>query len=127
MKSKTKLLRSINAKMTGNKMPVHMDFAHVDFSITEEPQSYKILTATEYRIGVSLSSAVLIDDVLDTHSREDKLQWSTKAIGRAIANEVYGELRDKLIELSVHIHRELRYDSPAHRIVDDILEMIEYD
>jgi len=125
--AKAKLLRSIDAKMTGNKMPVHMDFAHVNFSVTEEHQSYKILTATEYRIGVNLSSTVLIDDDLDTRAREDKLHWSTKVIGRAIANEVYGELRDKLIELSVHVHRELRYDSPAHSIVDDLLEMIEYD
>lgn len=125
--AKTKLLRSIDAKMTGNKMPVHMDFAKIDFSVKEEPQSYKILTATEYRVGVNLSSTVLIDDGLDTRAKEDKLRWSTKSIGRAIANEVYGELRDKLIELSVHIHRECRYESPAHKIVDDLLGMIEYD
>ena len=127
MTHKTKLLQAIKAKATGNKMPIHMDFAKVDFSAREEDASYRILSATEYRIGVHLSSTVLIDDSLDGRHKEEQLRHSTKAIGRGIANEVYGELRDKLIKISVQLRHEGRYDSPTHQMVNELLAMIEYD
>lgn len=126
MTHKTKLLQAIEAKMTGNKMPVFMDFAQIDFSAKED-LSYRTHYATEYRIGVNLSSTFLIDDGLDPYTKEEQLRYSTKAIGRGIADEVYGELRNKLIKLSVQLRYEGRFDSPTHQMVDELLEMISYD
>lgn len=125
--AKTKLLRSIEAKMTGNKMPVDVRFASITFQESKDLETYKVLSATEYRIGVNLSSTILIDDELDAHRRDEQLYYSTKTIGRGIAHEVYGELREKLIELAVQLGRESRFDSTSHGIVNELLEMIEYD
>lgn len=125
--AKTKLLQAISAKMTGNKMPVDIRFADVSFRESKDVETYKVLRATEYRIGVNLSATILIDDELDEHTREQRIYYSTKTIGRGIAHEVYGELRDKLIELGVQLRREGRFDSPTHDMVNDLLEMIEYD
>jgi hypothetical protein len=125
--AKTKLLQSINAKITGNKMPVDIRFADISFRELKDLETYRLLRATEYRIGVHLSSTVLIDDDLDTRDHKEKLKWSTTSIGRGIANEVYGELRDKLIQLAIQLKHEGKFGSPTHNMVEELLDMITYD
>ncbi len=123
---KTKLLRGIDAKLTGNRMPTELVFTDISY-MEKDADSYDIKYATEYRIGVTLGSTILVDHHLEPKTKTFMIEQSKRVIGRGIANEVYGEVRDKLIQLALQIRKEGRYDSSSIHMVEELLEMIVYD
>jgi hypothetical protein len=129
MTNKTKLLQSITAKTTGQRYAVDLDYSKIDLFIKEKSDEYSmpLKYADEYRIGVNIGCAVQISSILTQIEREKSIEFALKNIGRGISEEVYGEVRQKLIKLAVQLKREGRFGSPSHEMIEDILDMITYE
>jgi hypothetical protein len=80
-------------------------------------------------VGVKIGASEFISDELlsDSKAAAEIKEQSKRIIGRGIADYVYGDIRSKLIELSIQLRRESRPDSKTHNMVNEILEMITYD
>lgn len=128
-KNKTRLLESINAKLTHQKYAIDLDYSKIDLFIKEKSDEYSFPCryADEYRIGVNIGCAVQISSELAQIEKEKSIEFALKNIGRGISEEIYGEVRQKLIKLSVQLNREGRFNSPSHEMIEEILDMITYD
>jgi hypothetical protein len=123
---KTKLLRAIETKLTGNREILSLGLTTIDvyndIPLSHTPTRY----ADEYRIGVNIGSSVLIESDLHHSDRKAMLEYAKARIGNDIAEEIYGELRTKLVNLSMQLKYESRPDSITHQMVDELIEMITY-
>jgi hypothetical protein len=125
---KTKLLNSIEAKMTGQKMPVDTPFIVVAYSEKQDHAYIPLEYAHECRIGVHLGGIELIHEKELRDNADLAIEHAKKRIGRGIANQVYGELHDKLIELAYQIRREgYRPDNKSLQMIEQMIESITYD
>jgi len=123
---KTKLISNIEAKLTGNRMAAVLDYTKIDFKISDNIE-YNHKYVEEYRIGVQVGSVIQIDAELLASDKEDVINYAMQSIGRGITEEVYGELRSKLIKLAIQLRQEVNFSSPTHNMVGELLEMITYD
>jgi hypothetical protein len=126
MTRKTKLLESIDAKLTGRKIPVDLDYTRVELFIKEKHDEIPFNYADEYRISVHLGCAVQIDSALSKIEKEQSINYALKSVGRGISNEVYGEVRDKLIKLAIQLKYEGKFGSPTHDMIEELIEMVTY-
>lgn len=121
---KTKLLQTIKAKQTGNLAYSESNFIDVDAK-WKTTDFLRPIMAKEYFIGVNLGAHVYIDES-DYHA--ERLHEATKQTGHMIAKEVYGEIRDELINFRYELYNRLGFrEREFVKKLDAIIEMMQYD
>jgi hypothetical protein len=127
--NKTRLLESIEAKLTRQRYAIDLDYSKINLFIKEKTDEYSmpLKYADEYHIGVNIGCAVQIPTDISKFNKDQSIHFALKKIGRGISEEVYGEVRQKLIKLAVQLKREGRFDSPSHEMIEELIEMVTYD
>jgi hypothetical protein len=124
---RVKLLQNIQAISTGRKIFCPVPIEHT--SLIERDLDYLTVdrvVGREYRIEVKLGASVTIPVEKLTHSKEEKevvIATEKRKIGRAIAQHVYGEVREKLFELAIELRKREHYSVLEK---DPALDMTEY-
>jgi hypothetical protein len=124
----TNLLNNIRAKMSKDKRTLTYSPV-VDIRYTERVlmPGHGVEYNNEYRIGVELGMAVQLPERL-VLSQPGEVDVVKRNIGRAIAEEVYGDVRKMLIEAMVLLQKEnIPYNSESMKKLEAILGMIHYD
>lgn len=127
---KTKLLENIEAKLTGKFKYVpgrmhNITYEESRLTVTEE---IELGIAVECKVGVDLGCNVYISDTELKESDGKVLDEVKLSMGQAIADHVYGDIRNKLVELNKNLRgRYTPGDEDTISIVNEVLEMIEYD
>lgn len=124
---KTKLLQAIEVKLTGQLKPLPLTYTSIDFSSSAVDHAYRYAYGEEYYVGVRMYSTTIIDAGLPHKEKEIQLSQAQRVIGRGIANEIYGDIRSKLIDLSVQLYKEGRFESAANAMVNDLIDMVTYE
>jgi hypothetical protein len=127
---KTKLLNNIEAKLTGDVKYISSPFESVSFNqIPDENMTIYVGKGIGYEVGVRLGAVEYIDqDIINEPGMQDiVLNAAKKRIGRGIADHVYGDIRSRLIELSIQMHHEnYSYNSKSLQIVEELIEAVTY-
>lgn len=122
MRKKVRLLENIEAKTSGKRIANPSPIEYISYEQTKEDFHNSI----ELKIFVSLGATELIAQELYVENPEEVTQIATNRIRRLVAHHVYGEVREKLIELSLEMRGSRNYrDETTIRLIDDILYMIE--
>ena len=125
MKQKTKILREIKSTETGNKKIINQPYYTISYS--EFPREIMLEYAMEYDIGVSLGSTMYVS-MEEIKSNPEVVEYNRKKICRMVAEELYGDVRKELIDLSILVSKEnIPYDSQIYQKIKNIIEMITYD
>lgn len=122
---KTKLLKTVKAKQTGNRAYSESNFIDVNAKFKDYDSSIRPAMAKEYYIGVNLGAHVYIDE---TDNHDERLQEAIKQTGYMIAKEVYGEIRDELMEFRYELYGTLGFKSiNLSEKLDKIIKMTYYE
>jgi hypothetical protein len=121
--SKTKLIKGIEGTLTRRKVAFN-PIADYSFKIVENnSRTIDFRTGTEYKVEIRLGASEFISDELFDKSIQD----TKSRIGRSISNYVYGDVQQKLIDIT----DEVRYRYPENReLLDKLYEtirMMDYD
>jgi hypothetical protein len=123
----TKLLNNIRIVNTGKREYIRTPVSEISYGL--EPDSdLSPNFGYVYSVDVRLGCRQIVSNAdLEEHG-DEVLHQTRKRVGRAIAEEVYGELRKELIVLLVELRDSGNYyNSPACERVEKMLEMIEYE
>ncbi len=127
---KTRLLNNIEAKLTGDVKYISSPFESVSFNqIPTENMTIYLGKGVGYEVGVRLGAVEYIDkEIMDQPGMQEiVLEAAKKRIGRGIADHVYGDIRSRLIELSLQMrHENYSYNSKSLQIVEELIEAVTY-
>lgn len=122
--SKPRLIQAIQCKK-GNKIPLKVSPVA---TITEGLESTDVFWnyGYEYRIELILGSTrVVAEDVAKKHPEAiDRAIYETQ---RAIVEEVYGDIRKKLFDLQMQLHKDVHVYSQGDeslRMVEELIDMV---
>lgn len=123
----TKLLNNIQIVNTGKLEHISTPVSAISYQLKPDVDFY-LNHGYVYSVDVKLGSRQIISrEELEDHG-DEVLHRTRKRVGRAIAEEVYGELRKELIELLMELRASSNYyGSSAYERVEKMLDMIEYD
>ena len=122
LRKKTRLLENIEAKISGKRIANPSPIEYISY----EQAKVDFHNSIELKILVSLGAIELIAQEIYVENPEEVTQMATNRIRRLVAHHVYGEVREKLIELSLEMRRTRSYpDEKSIRLIDDIFYMIE--
>jgi hypothetical protein len=121
----TRLLKNIEAKMTNRRdyIPSPLEYIRFDDEPIEVFSDIGRELRVEMRIG---SSQIIPEKYINTATGDMMIEESKEIIGRAISEHVYGELRERLYELSIELRRSGSYNKRPNEIVEELIEMITY-
>ena len=122
LRKKARLLENIEAKISGKRIANPSPIEYISYEQTKADFHNSI----ELKIFVSLGATELIAQELYAENPEEVTQMAANRIRRLVAHHVYGEVREKLIELSLEIRRSRsQRDEKSIRLIDEIFYMIE--
>jgi hypothetical protein len=124
----TNLLNNIRAKISKDKRTLtHSPVVDIRYTERALMPGNGLEYNNEYRISVELGMAVQLPERLVIEEPQ-AVDMAQKNIGRAIAEEVYGDVRKMLIEAMVLMQKEnIQYNSKSMKKLEAILGMIDYD
>lgn len=121
----TRLLKNIEAKITDRieYIPSPLEDIHFD----DKPIDMFSDIGRELRIEIRIgSSQVIPEKYINTATGSMMIEQSKEIIGRDISEHVYGELRERLYELSIELRRSGSYNKRPNEIVEELIDMITY-
>jgi hypothetical protein len=122
LRKKARLLENIEAKISGKRIANPSPIEYISY----EQAKVDFHNSIELKIFVSLGATELIDEEIYAQNPEEATQMAKSRIRRLIAHHVYGEVREKLIELSLEMRRSISHrDEKSIRLIDEIFYMIE--
>lgn len=122
---KPKLIEKIKATETGNRAYSNSNFIEVSHTLKTPDTFNNPIMAKEYRVGVQLGTYVYIDE---DEYQAIGINQATKQVGHMICKEVYGEIREELINLRYDLYNALGFQSRnIIEKLDNIIEMTQYD
>lgn len=120
-----RVLDSIKAVDTGQRRAIIQPLHSISLSTDSAPHRYQATFAREYSITVVLGANQWIAEELIQASGGEVVTQAITRIKRAIADELYGELRRDLLDLSRLMYNELNcYDSESTAKLVKIMEKI---
>jgi hypothetical protein len=124
---KTKFLNNIEAKLTGRNVPLPNPLEYISTQQVDILPGY----AKELRVAVTLQAVTYIQNSkleLSPDNAKEVILNERQKIGREIAHHVYGDLRNKLLDLSIEIRKSQDYSKSLKSIemIHEIIDMIEY-
>jgi hypothetical protein len=124
---KTKLLNNIQIVNTGRVEHIQTQLSTISYSY-EPDESFKPNHGRIYSVEVKLGCKQLISEEHLAQDAHGVLQHTRKRVGRAISEEVYGELRRELIYLLTELRDSgYCYNTAGYHRIEKMLEMISYD
>jgi hypothetical protein len=126
-RKKTKLLNNIQIVNTGRVEHIQTPLSTISYRF-ESDESYKPNHGRIYSVDIKLGCNQVISEEHLAQDAHGVLHHTRKTVGRAIAEEVYGEVRRELIQLLVELRASgSYYSNPACKRVEKMLDMISYD
>lgn len=131
---KTKLLENLKAVNTGERSYIdtplssyNVTYDPIDFAY--DPIDFATLTPEMgylYRIDVRLGANQFISD-LELQKNPNIINQCKTLVGRGIAEEVYGEVRNDLIKIMIELRQVgLPYNNSSLRKIKELIEKISY-
>jgi hypothetical protein len=126
LRKKARLLENIEAKISGKRIANPSPIEYISFERSDDKDFHTSGNCIELKIFVSLGATEHIDEEIYAQNPDEVMQMATNRIRRLVAHHVYGEVRDKLIELSLEMRRSISHrDEKSIRLIDEIFYMIE--
>ena len=126
LRKKARLLENIEAKISGKRIANPSPIEYISFERSDDKDFHTSGNCIELKIFVSLGATELIAQEIYVENPEEVTQMAANRIRRLVAHHVYGEVREKLIELSLEMRRSRsQRDEKSIRLIDEIFYMIE--
>lgn len=120
-----KFLEHLKAVETGNKQIVLEPLYSIRYDVTPPDTDYAPRFAKEYSITVRLGASQYIEEDLIKSSDGKVIEYAVEDMKRAIAEQLYGELRRDLQKLQFQMRNEFGYrENPSTNMINQIIEKV---
>ena len=120
-----KFLEHLKAVETGNRQIVLEPLYAIRYDATPPDTDYAPRFAKEYSITVRLGASQYIEEDLIKFSDGKVIEYAIEDMKRAIAEQLYGELRRDLQKLQFQMRNEFGYrENPSTNMINQIIEKV---